>query len=188
MKRFGGSVFFYGAASADVLGKIVRSMPFDPITLEFAFEHFGHGLKIDWKDGKTAARRRNYRAAMECSSLVVIGHPRYITSVVTAFRQRGRRIFWWNGKALREVDVPDTVIENLSRLPKEAIFEPTLWTDQRVEREAKIRDYLDEHPEKQRTLDEIPTFGWVEVFNEDEIECSDTDIFKRCRRSKLAEL
>lgn len=188
MKRIGGVVFFYGAANEALVQKIKGLLPFQVFHAKFAAEHYGHGLKIDWSLGRNEARRRNYIAAMTCNALVVVGRPRYTTSVVTAFRQRGRRIFWWSGSKLHESEIPDAVGRSLSAMPKEATFEPEIWTRQREERERETRDYLDEHPEAQRTADSIPTFGWMEVFNEDEIECSSDDIFKRCRRAPLAEL
>lgn len=187
--RNGGKVFFYGGASTEVLDLIMSLLPFNPASWITAFEHFGKGLKIDWDGGKTGARRRNYLAAMLCNALVIIGRPRFTASVVKAFRQRGRRIFWFNPKTSRltEVEIGDNILMGLSALPKEATWEPTLWEEQRKVRDSAIQEYLDAHPEKQRTADSIPTFGWMEVFNEDEIESSPDDIFKRCRRSKLSE-
>jgi hypothetical protein len=149
--------------------------------LPFAAQRFDP--RINWRNGdKIAPQRRNQVAAMECAALIVVKGAKFATAAVRKFRHFGRRIFWFTNGRLVEVEIHPRVSEGLARLPKCGTWEPDLWAEQAEERRRLMQDLPG------RTPDAIPTFGWVEVFNEDEIDCSADDIFKRCRRSKLAEL
>jgi hypothetical protein len=151
MKR----VFVYGAASVLEREEILASLPKGFTHFVLSPEHYGRKggiFSINWDEGKCAARRRNCVAAMYCAALVVVKKPKFVTSVVAAFRQKGRPIFWWNGTRLVEALPP--LLLRLAytghEVPRSARWEPSLWDEAREEKQEEIRDFLDSHPEAQR--------------------------------------
>lgn len=102
--------------------------------------------KPNWNgDGKKAPTIRNQQAATNCrGGLVMVTNsslPKFAYSVLKAFRNRGRRIFWFHNGRLTEVD-GHPASKGYFSLPKEdAIPEPERWNAKEERPEFKAFDF-----------------------------------------------
>lgn len=161
-----------------------------------------HALRYSFTKGITP-RMRNQIAAMECHTLVVCRKPRYWFSIVRAFKARGRRLFWFNGVSIREIEpVFDGKSKYASASPASAIPEWELWAEQAAAKQEAYDAYkpypwkaisewhASVHPgcpkwhrweqmryEIRAELDEqVPLRPWNYVMDADDLACSEDDV------------
>lgn len=151
-------------------------------------EHNGDGLRICWKadvwvrpaphlasawpriqvTDKRGAARRNQQAAAMCHAAVIVKHTKFFRSVVAAFRAHNRRVFWWNGVKLQEVEVNPQLVKAYTCWPMEVMFEPDRWDMQKAEMQEKLESLPPSRTE--RTV----FANWNERVND--VDCSTEDV------------
>jgi hypothetical protein len=123
--------------------------------------------RIQVKDVRGAARRNQYAASI-CNAAVIVKKTPYYRSVVATFRSRNRRVFWWNGVTLREVEVDPLFVKAYTSWPLEVMFEPDRWDMQRAEMQEALESLPPSRTE--RTV----FANWKERLND--VDCSSQDV------------